>query len=241
MMKIIGYSERGAMNALFYRMAYKKTGKENMREFLKLANIENPDKFSDFEIYNEFSLSEFGDPDLVIIAKQKEGKSPVVFFIEAKVSACNGFRINTAYNNYKKINCDTSNLFYQIKQKEALFNVRREIPTHTEKSTTPIDTVMGSRNIGNNPVVRKFADYLKECSGAEYIAIIPAVSGEEDEPWKDEDFPNLRIVYWEDLYAKFKGLKPFIETIEYNQAEDPTTVSKKLKSQIMNKPVRDLK
>jgi len=231
-MKIIGYSERGAMNALFYEMAFdKKTGEENMREFLKLAKIENSEKFSDFEIYNEFSLSEFGNPDLVIIAK-REDNVRVVFFIEAKVSACNGFRINTAYNNYEK-NCDTSNLFYQIKQKEAFFNVRREIPTHTEESAS-IDTIMGPRNIGNNPVVRKFADYLKECSEAEYIAIIPTVSCETDERWKKK-FPNLKIFFWEDLYNKFKGIEPFIETIEYNQAEDPKTVSKKLKSQIMNK------
>ena len=124
-MEIIGYSERGAMNALFYEMAFKND-KNDMMEFLKLAGIY--DDFSDFEfkIYNEFSLSEFGSPDLVIIAEN--GTEKVAFFVEAKVAACDGFKIVTAINEYEKVNPDTSNLFYQLKQKVDFFEIRKELP-----------------------------------------------------------------------------------------------------------------
>ncbi len=115
-MKIIGYSERGAMNALFYEIAFcKERGDFLMREFFRLAGFDNPEEFSDFEIYNEFSLSDFGSPDLVIIAKR--GNKKVAFFIEAKVAACEGFKISYAKKEYEKdlkntSNRNSSNLFY---------------------------------------------------------------------------------------------------------------------------------
>ncbi|MBP5612832.1 MAG: hypothetical protein J6X35_01625 [Bacteroidales bacterium] len=58
-MKIFGYSERGAMNELFYGIAHdKKNGEESMKAFINdLAKIEGI--FTDFELYNEFSLSDF--------------------------------------------------------------------------------------------------------------------------------------------------------------------------------------
>ena len=78
-MEIIGYSERGAMNALFYGMAAKNDGDDNMRKFLKLAGFDNSKDYSNFELYMEFSLSTFGSPDLVI--KAAKGKESVVFFV----------------------------------------------------------------------------------------------------------------------------------------------------------------
>ena len=78
-MRIIGYSERGAMNALFYGMALdKEQGEESMKTFLKLAKIKG--NFTDFELYNEFSLSDFGDPDLMIIAKNEDSEYVVFFY-----------------------------------------------------------------------------------------------------------------------------------------------------------------
>ena len=76
-MKIVGYSERGAMNALFYGIALDQEHKgiEAMKEFLKLASIEEAGDYSDFELYPEFSLSDFGEPDLMIKAKLKNKDS----------------------------------------------------------------------------------------------------------------------------------------------------------------------
>ena len=236
-MEIIGYSERGAMNALFYGMALNGKGDSQMVEFLRLAAIECPESFSDFEVYNEFSLSEFGSPDLVIIAKK--GSEKVAFFVEAKVAACDGFKIESALNEYDRVNPDTSNLFYQLKQKADFFEIKDELPSRNDL----IESDKGKKSIGNNPVVRKFVDKIKNCSRAEYIAIIPDVSA-EGELWKNsqpiKELPfKLHLIYWERLYNKFhKELGLLKETIEFNQGRDPKIKSEeRIKSQILNKPL----
>lgn len=230
-MKIIGYSERGAMNALFYRMAYKKTGKENMREFLKLANIENPDKFSDFEIYNEFSLSEFGDPDLVIIAKRKEGKSPIVFFLEAKVSEGTSYNMDIQkkyheeyINNGSYDKGHASNLFFQLRLKHYFFSQRKSIiepiGESNGKSIGEPDRIEKTkdrfRKIGKNPIVIKFAEKIKPCVDAYYIAIIPE---SEPEPKYPDGFPaTLKINYvsWENICNSKLGVL-LKDTLEFNK------------------------
>ena len=83
-MKIVGYSERGIMNALFYGIALdeKKDGLKAMREFLRISGVDNYNNYIDFELYPEFSLSDFGDPDILIKAKQNNG-SYTLFFVMA--------------------------------------------------------------------------------------------------------------------------------------------------------------
>ena len=62
-MKIVGYSERGAMNALFYGIALANDNNA-FAEFINMIGISNP--VSGVEFYMEFSLSEFGSPDLLV-------------------------------------------------------------------------------------------------------------------------------------------------------------------------------
>lgn len=123
--KIVGYSERGAMNALFYGIALNKDEKaanEAMNEFLHMAG--ERETFQDFELYSEFSLSGFGDPDLVITAKNELGKT-IVFFIEAKASAGGYYELDKQKSHHEEYLKDhtkynknhTSNLFFQLKEK----------------------------------------------------------------------------------------------------------------------------
>lgn len=140
-MEIIGYSERGAMNALFYGIALDKNLEdkdEPIRRFLQLAGVE--ENFTDFgfELYSEFSLSEFGNPDMIIIAKKKDNQDEkVVFFIEAKASCCkyydlekqkdyhdgtgekNGFLTTKGHKDGH-----SSNLFFQLRLKHYFFTIR---------------------------------------------------------------------------------------------------------------------
>lgn len=100
--KIVGYSERGAMNALFYGIALNKDEKaanEAMNEFLHMAG--ETETFQDFELYSEFSLSGFGDPDLVITAKNELGKT-IVFFIEAKASAGGYYELDEQKSHHEE-------------------------------------------------------------------------------------------------------------------------------------------
>ena len=129
-MKIYGYSERGAMNALFYGMALdKEHGEESLKRFIKeLALIQG--EFSDLELYNEFSLSDYGDPDFMIKAKNEKGEH-VVFFIEAKASCSKRYNLDKQkeqHDNYMDTGTDhenghASNLFFQLRLKHYFYNV----------------------------------------------------------------------------------------------------------------------
>ena len=250
-MKIVGYSERGAMNALFYGMALKDEGDSQMRVFLKLAGIKDSDSFSEFVIYNEFSLSEFGEPDLVIIAK-REDKYPVVFFLEAKVSEGTIFCLNNKMENhindllkYQKTKChkngDASNLFFQLRLKHYFFQQRKTIiepigslngksigENECIEKTKDRNGEIRLRKLGENPIVIKFAKQIENCVDAYYIAIIPE---KEKDPNYPNDFPlTLKINYvsWENIYKSELGdlLK---DTFDFNKVGNISQILNKQK------------
>ena len=251
-MKIIGYSERGAMNALFYGMAFKND-ENDMRKFFELAGIEDYDKFSDFKIYNEFSLSEFGSPDLVIIAKKEKEK--IVFFVEAKASCCNYYDINeqkTQHNDYiskgEHDNGHASNLFFQLRLKKYFFELKDWFCEGMKKprpnlfiSCDRIKNTKGhERGIGSNPVVRNFVNEFKDCKDAHYIAIIPEQSKESifspDNTYKID----IHFITWEKIYETFQTFDILKETILFNQGKDPKIKTEdRIKSQILNTPITE--
>ncbi len=250
-MKIVGYSERGALNALFYSMAFNKNerqGEIDMQSFLEMADVPDYNHYFDFEIYTESSLSQFGSPDLLFFAKTEKGEKKTVFFIEAKVSACKTFKMSSILNEYYKDikkgepeKPNTSNLFYQLEQKKTLFDKRCELSTKGNK----IETNRGPKSIGKNPIVLKLVEKLKSCSNAEYIAIVPKEGEKKKETLINsiEDL-NLKIVYWEDLHQKFGielNYESFNETIRFNQGSvnQGKGPNPKKKSQILNNPISD--
>ena len=83
-MEIVGYSERGAMNALFYGIALnrdEKAANAAMNVFLRMAG--ETETFHNFKLYSEFSLSEFGNPDFVITARTNRVR-PLSFSLKQK-------------------------------------------------------------------------------------------------------------------------------------------------------------
>ena len=124
-MEIVGYSERGAMNALFYGIALnreEKAANAAMNAFLEMAG--ETEKFHNFKLYSEFSLSGFGAPDFVITAENQSGET-IVFFIEAKASACKCYNLKEEKRRHEEYIKDhtkyadghSSNLFFQLKEK----------------------------------------------------------------------------------------------------------------------------
>ena len=227
-MKILGYSERGVMNALFYGMAFNDDVK-GMQKFLTKAGIEG--EFSEFELYMEWSLSDFGNPDLIITAKDGN-KEQVIIFVEAKVSSqqyYNYKKEKEKYDKYigkKKYDSNmSSNLFFQLKEKFELFEKRNDVGLSNGEGLPKDKTSLNSKNgknrkIGTSGVVLAMMKRIKDSNKAHYIAIIPEQNEELNQP---EDF-KIHIVYWEDLkddYSKY--LK---ETIDFNKGE--------VKSQILN-------
>lgn len=260
-MKIYGYSERGAMNALFYGMAHdKEKGEKSMSRFInELANI--PGNFSEFELYNEFSLSEFGDPDMMIIATEtkEEQSKKVVFFIEAKRS---GFKLsleNTHHTGYMKKgefhNGHSSNLFFQLRLKryfisryiskiiiekgdlEKLFHDDEDFRLRKTKDRS---RKLRERKIGENVVVEKIVNRIKECKQDYYIAIIPEQDSRQTEKTVNTDiygFPTHTII-WEDI-IRFDPHKEGEDTPKFSKYVEETFGfnQNKGESQILNQPM----
>jgi hypothetical protein len=225
-MEIIGYSERGVMNALFYGIALKQDN-ESMKHLLEKAGIE--DNYDDYTVYSEFSLSDFGDPDMVIIADKKEGKKDVIF-IEAKVSAGNTFKLKDQHDNHKKYieqeeykSGNSSNLFFQLRQKHYFFQTKGDINQQKNFNIPRLikyyDRYLNKeRRIGKNEVVLKFAECIKKCDSAHYVAIIP--KSERPDGIKEEYGFDIHFIYWEDLAVDEYFGKYLYDTIAFNQTNN---------------------
>ena len=241
-MEIFGYSERGAMNALFYGIALNKDEKA-LNEFLHMAG--ETETFQDFKLYSEFSLSDFGSPDFVITAENPADGKKIVFFIEAKASARGYYDLgkqeehHKAYidGNKKFEKGHSSNLFFQLKEKFLLLN--------SGSNKTIIDR---TRKLGENEIVKKFYKDIKDAQDSRYIAIIPEqkddcaiIQKKGHEKIVPVGFSNdgvsfhfdIHLLYWEDI-AKEPSLGNYVSsTLTYNKDEDE-------KSQILNNQKRKL-
>lgn len=215
-MKIIGYSERGAVNALFYGIALdsnEKQAKEAISEFLKLCGISGD--YHDFEFFMEFSLSEFGSPDVVFTALD-ENDNKTVFFVEAKVSALKKFKLNIEKEHHKdyltKLENSTykkgssSNLFFQLKEKYLLM----KYGPNNDKKETIIDKI---RKLGNNEIVNKFYKEVLnvDSKNCKYIAIIPE---QDNSSIIDKD--NSKIIIEKDTIKTIKIIVDNVGTFETN-------------------------
>ena len=247
-MKIFGYSERGAMNALFYGMALdREHGEESMKTFIKdLAKIEG--NFTEFELFNEFSLSDFGDPDMMIKAKNEKGQN-VVFFIEAKASCCKYYNLSEQEKHHedymkggdKYDKGHASNLYFQLRLKNYFFRLLHDFYGESFEQKQQSMAIENdpklrlkqnrdrNRKIGENVVVEKMVNKLKDCTQAFYIAIIPKQNTIVNLDTKSEYGFETYTITWEEIYSKFKNYVG--ETIEFNQNKERT------KSQILNEPV----
>lgn len=233
-MNIIGYSERGAMNALFYNIAYNEDYAA-MRKFLSLARIEKT--YKDYTFYSEFSLSEYGCPDLIIIADNKD-----IIFIEAKVSCGKKYDINTQkehHNKYLKGNQKNksgfaSNIFFQLRLKDLLFKYKvKGLNFNEEYDITPL-LYINKRNkkielkVGANFAVVKLFNKLKMCENAYYIAIIPECDNYFEPIVKKEFGIEIHYITWESIFkSKELFYDSLRETIFFNQNDK--------RSQLLNK------
>lgn len=254
-MEIYGYSERGAMNALFYGMAFNND-EEAMHSFLIKAGIEQANSFHKFELYTEFSLSEFGSPDLVIFATK--GDKKVVFFVEAKASCCKSYELKRQKESHDKYiengeydDGHASNLFFQLRLKNYFYQLKEwfcrgrlgDRPTvniKDDKNKRILKTKNHYRGIGNNAIVQKFVDKFNDCTEAYYIAIIPEYNNEGIKT--DYGF-TIHYVSWSQIYNLFKERSEYqslLDTIKFNQGKGPTIKSKnRIVSQILNNPIPD--
>jgi hypothetical protein len=194
LVEIGGYSERGIMNALFYDIAFSKKDLKILVELLKLINPFYIDsKLIEFEfshtigakILIEQSLSEFGDPDIILLLNgtnsiKSEWKQ--VIFIEAKVKTSQGkkWEIIKEFNAIcidNKIN--SSNLFTQLHRKNIFTNAIKgeNIDINCFNVKHEENSELITRKLGKNEIVINAAMMIKEylCWNLDpiFIAIIP--------------------------------------------------------------------
>lgn len=234
---INGYSERGAMNALFYGIAYRKdngfNGEEAIKKLLSLAQIK--DKFESYSFYLECSLSGFGDPDLVIIADDKYGNKTCIF-VEAKASGQGLYDVNEQkkhHDDYMNKSAKnepsrydkghSSNLFFQLRLKNLLVKSSEEdIQKGTKLGT---EHRSSKRKLGNNLVVEKLYKEISSCKDAKYVAIVPAKPKEDIDTKKDYGF-DIKFVSWSDINEDPVLGKYIKDVIDFNEVDG--------KSQILN-------
>ena len=100
----------------------------------------------------------------------------------------------------------------------------------TKVRKSPKHPDVSYRSIGNNPVVRKFVDKIKECNSAQYIAIIPEPQDITiDEVKKEKENIGLDIHYitWETIEKEFNQY--IKETLNENEGKVPEEQEKKEK------------
>lgn len=190
-MNVIGYSERGVLNSLFYEIYYKQLYDPRyaqdkcrlFKDFFSLIRFPfRKDTFNiiDITILLEQSFSDFGDADAVLLIDNDERKQTV--FIEAKVKTYRKrpWLIDDEFYRFKdgiaKNEVSSSNLFTQLYHKMRLFNTlkRSGIGGLQIGVEFPKCSSKGTRKIGSNEIVLKAVNKIEEFSkDAFYVALIP--------------------------------------------------------------------
>ena len=238
MTKVIGYSERGYVYSLVSDV--QSRGEDFVQVLFRLAGFKIKGKIENVTIYVEPSLSEFGNPDLIIHFKDKNVAK--ICFVEAK----NKVKISDEWKKFDK-NIDiennsprknfTSNLFSQLSLK-VLYTKAKKIKD-VKKSKNNVEFVWddfsqckglkGSKNkrsIGVKEVVwdlvrksnwRKGNDY--------YVGIVNNTKGVEKEYLKRFPLKEVKnrvaLIEWKDIAEELKKekfeMQMFLNTKKFNK------------------------
>jgi len=126
-MEILGYSERGLINSLFYELKYSPNNLQLLNSLLSLVSFPYQKvnfQISEAKILIEQSFSDFGDADLVLLVSNFKSKQ--VIFIEAKVKTYQRDYWNILEEFKRGVEKDkvsSSNLFVQLYQNK---NIKTE-------------------------------------------------------------------------------------------------------------------
>ena len=187
-MEILGYSERGVINALFYDISnsYKHKPKLISDLLNKTIFIHKKEKFniSECTILIEQSFSDFGDSDVLLLIENQGEKQAV--FLEAKVKTysrkkwCLDQEFDKFLNPKGKLpsthnEIPTSNLFTQLYFKNRLWDeLKNNNGKNLKKGITFINTTKSPRKIGTNEIVLGAKERLSEhLVNSFYFGIVP--------------------------------------------------------------------
>jgi len=242
-MEILGYSERGIINSLFYETKFSQNDLQLLNDFLSLVSF--PYRAVDFQISDvkiliEPSFSDFGDADAVLLVNNQGYKQ--VIFIEAKVKTLQKHRwsIFEEFDKFKrgidenKVN--SSNLFVQLYHKVRFIKALqiggvRQLQDGVQFPRCSSKIV---RKIGDNKVVLKAVDQLEGyCKGAFFIALLPddtsnlrdfyqdTLKDYSPEGFQEWDVGNWGYISWAQVeeFCKRYNLKGALKTFEFNEGQ----------------------
>jgi hypothetical protein len=182
-MQILGYSERGIINALFYDIQKSKDAETLLEMLLLLAEFpfvsDAAFRVVSAEILIEQSFSDFGDADVVLLINTGEHRISV--FIEAKVkpSQISRWLIDDEFSQFvsgTQSKLHSSNLFTQLYYKLQMTTALRLGGLSALKDGVQFSQVSSKilRKIGNNAVVLRAAAKVQEyLDRTYYLSIVP--------------------------------------------------------------------
>jgi hypothetical protein len=223
--EIFRYSERGLVNAWVEEASTEQLleGIKKARGLFKEELLNISTDITHVEVYTEYSLSDFGDPDLLLILHDVEGNT-IAVFIEAKLcpflTSSPGRKIKPEY--YEK---NASSVLHELFLKAVFWKNRKDI----EKKNIKLYDNEKERKIGKDKMVLDLAQKLTNCSEAYFVALTTDMNLSED---KRKEIKNLiiqiskkspgtkwneftYILSWQDL-AQMKDLPGFQKTLKEN-------------------------
>jgi len=238
---LIGYSERGMMNAISEDLAHSSDPalvSDFMSQF-SFPTSPPPDwtEIKQVKILVEQSFSDFGDADMLILIEHKN-QSRKAIFVEAKVSSdTNSWK--TIEDRWREFLCildggegSTSNLLVQLHRKVRLVEKLRN---RTDQFTTDLLIPRGS--LGSNQTVNRAAKLVGDWVGDSdvfFVAILPdttdaltqffgeqllsASLGEKLPCWSVQ---NLGFLSWHKLASALTAARwpRTIATLEWNAGQ----------------------
>jgi hypothetical protein len=242
-MELLGYSERGVVNALFHEIHYSQRSEALLLELLSLVQFPfcsdpMPVSVSVVQVLLEQSFSDFGDADALLLLTT-EGQR-MAMFLEAKVKNAQkkSWLIEQELDKFRrdmlKGNVNCSNLFAQLYLKVRLVEGLRAC---TEDDVTscqarfPPCFKKTTGKIGKNLIVGEAAHRARTHLGeSRYIALVPGnpddiqgfftktlvQAGDMGLPgW---DVTNWGFLAWEDVkqFCEKNALHNTLAVFDYN-------------------------
>lgn len=184
---INGYSERGLVNALFESIAVSADACSNLQELLRYCTSNEElrkhcEKMTDFEIYIEPSLSDFGNPDVVLFIKgdsidssitdiiKPQSKDLCVIFIEAKL--CPFLSSSPLPSNVRHpYNANASTILHELFLKARFCQcIKKEMDLNLGQNIYVTETGK-MRKIGTDEMVLQLARRIKSSTYQHFIAL----------------------------------------------------------------------
>ncbi len=238
-MDIVGYSERGAVNALFYEITYSSDANSLLVQFMQRAafpHTESRPPLGAATVLMEQSFSQFGDSDAVILHPDQSCS----VFVEAKVKTwgVKDWSIGKEYDKFTKglqTKVSSSNLFAQL-----YFKYRLVLALHAGDSglTTGVEFPEWSsrpkRKIGENQVVLRAIDQLRHCvDQVFYLALLPdrpdrvatffddVLSGGRVKGVSDWDLSTCGYITWGQVeeFCTENDLQHTLAVLEFNEGQ----------------------